>query len=105
MKFIFQVRIKPGCTAEQYIMAWQNGSAIIQEQPGAKGTKLHKKIGEEDTYLAIASWESKEARDRAMENLKKVDQKTRVTLDRHRQFGDVTLIGSFEDSEWEVGNT
>jgi hypothetical protein len=55
MKFIFEVRIKPGHTEAEYVKAWQKGSTIIQEQPGAQGTRLHRKVGEQGVLLAIAS--------------------------------------------------
>ena len=98
MKFVFEVRIKAGHTEDEYIEAWKNGSAIIQKQPGAQGTKLHRKIGEPGVLLAIASWESKEARDVATRNLEKVDPQTREILDKHKRYGDITVIGAFEDS-------
>ena len=67
MKYIFEVRIKPGHAAEEYADAWVRASTLIQQAPGARGTELHRKIGEPDTLIAIAHWESKEQRD-AMEN-------------------------------------
>src|SRR5690606_41961422 len=63
MKFIFEVRMKPGYTVEQYARAWVEASRIIQQAPGARGTYLHRKIGGPDTLLAIATWESKAHRD------------------------------------------
>jgi hypothetical protein len=66
MKFIFEVRIKPAHTPEQYAATWVRVSQILQQAPGARGTRLHRKIGDPNRLLAIASWESKSARD-AME--------------------------------------
>jgi antibiotic biosynthesis monooxygenase (ABM) superfamily enzyme len=103
MKFIFEVRIKPGCTEEQYTEAWQRGSAIIQKEPGAMGTNLHRKVGEQGVLLAIATWETKEARDAAMEKLKHVDPEARAILDKHKEFGDVSVVGNFDEPEWVVG--
>ena len=37
MKYIFQVRIKEGHTAEEYAEAWVKASEIIQQAPGARG--------------------------------------------------------------------
>ena len=56
MKFIFEVRMKPGYTLEEYADAWIRASEIIQRTPGAHGTYLHRKIGSIDTLLAIATW-------------------------------------------------
>lgn len=56
MKFIFEVRMKPGYTVDEYAEAWIRASEVIQRTPGALGTRLHRKIGEPDTLLAIASW-------------------------------------------------
>lgn len=66
MHFIFEVHIKPGYSAEQYADAWLRASRLIQQAPGAPGTRLHRKIGDPDVLLAIATWESKAQRD-AME--------------------------------------
>ncbi|MCG8436008.1 MAG: antibiotic biosynthesis monooxygenase, partial [Gammaproteobacteria bacterium] len=63
MHFIFEVHIKEGYTAEQYADAWVRASRIIQQAPGAKGTRLHRKIGDAKVLLAIATWESKALRD------------------------------------------
>jgi heme-degrading monooxygenase HmoA len=101
MKFIFQVRLKPGRTAEEYADSWLRASAIIQRAPGARGTQLHRKIGDPTTLLAIASWESKEARDRREEFLRP-DSAMRAVLDEHLQIVDFQLIGAFEEPEWVV---
>lgn len=102
MKYIFEVRIKDGHSVEEYAIAWKNGSAIIQKQPGARGTRLHRKIGEPNTLLAIAEWESKEARDKAMAELKNSDEPTTATLHKHRKFGDFTKIGEYDEADWSV---
>ena len=63
MHYLFEVTAKPGYTIEQYAEAWMRASELIQQAPGAQGTRLHRKIGDERTALAIATWESKSARD------------------------------------------
>lgn len=68
MKFVFEVRVIPG-HEKDYIAAWLRGSEIIQQQAGALGTELHRKVGEASTFLAIAQWESAEARQKAMQVL------------------------------------
>lgn len=101
MKFIFEVEIKKGCTEQQFVEAWQQGSAIIQRQPGAQGTLLHRFIGSPSKLLAIASWESLEHRNAAMERLSS-DAQIRPFLTLHEQFGDVRIIGEFEEPQWRV---
>ncbi|HET8800521.1 MAG TPA: antibiotic biosynthesis monooxygenase family protein, partial [Marinobacter sp.] len=66
MKYIFEIRIREGYTAEDYAEAWVRASELIQQAPGARGTELHRKLDDPDVLIAIASWDSKAARD-AME--------------------------------------
>jgi len=103
MKYIFEIHIKPNYTIEEYVSAWKRGSDIIQQlSPGAEGTRLYRKRGEDNTLLAIATWESKEARDSAMNNLSRIDDQTRRIVDRHKDLADLTPIGAFDDTEWVV---
>lgn len=99
MFFIFEVRCKAGYSPEQYAEAWVRASEIIQQAPGARGTRLHRKIGEPGTLLAIASWETKARRD-AMEEGE--GEAARSIIEEQAAFVDVTLIGEFEDPEWIV---
>ncbi len=102
MHFIFEVHIRPGYTAEQYADAWLRASAIIQQAPGARGTRLHRKIGDPDVLLAIATWESKHARD-AMESQQ--PEAVRSIIQEQAEFVEVRVIGEFEDAEWVVNPT
>jgi hypothetical protein len=99
MKYVFEVRIKPGHTAEQYAAAWVRVSEILQRAPGAEGTRLHRKIGNPHRLLAIASWDSKVSRD-SMEQRR--DPIVRSILDEAAQHCDIVLIGEFEEAEWVV---
>jgi quinol monooxygenase YgiN len=99
MKFIFEVRMKPGYTVEEYAEAWVQASEIIQQTPGARGTYLHRKIGEPDTLLAIATWESKAHRDARDD---RSSETVRAILERHAQRCEITVIGEFEEPEWSV---
>ncbi len=99
MIFVFEIRTQPGYTAEQYADAWLRASEIIQQAPGARGTRLHRKIGEPAVLLAIASWDSKKARD-AAEGQR--DPRVQEILDTQSRFVEVKLIGEFEDPEWTV---
>ena len=51
MHYLFEVTAKPGYTIEQYAEAWVRASELIQQAPGAQGTRLHRKIGDERTAL------------------------------------------------------
>ncbi|MDX1598450.1 MAG: antibiotic biosynthesis monooxygenase [Marinobacter sp.] len=99
MKFMFEVHIKEGYTAEDYADAWVRASELIQQAPGARGTELHRKIGDPRTLIAIASWQSKEARD-AMES----DKDPRITeiIRSAAPFVEIRPLGEFEDPEWVV---
>ena len=99
MIYLFEVHINPGHTAEAYAEAWVRASEIIQSAPGARGTRLHRKIGDPDVLLAIASWESKALRD-AME----AHPSTTVTsiIESQAESVEIRVIGEFEDPEWVV---
>ncbi|GMU45902.1 MAG: hypothetical protein AMXMBFR26_06840 [Porticoccaceae bacterium] len=99
MKFIFEVRVKPGYSAEEYAEAWVRASEIIQRTPGARGTYLHRKIGDPERLLAIAHWDSKAARD-AKDDRR--DETVRRILEKHARTCEFTLIGEFEEPEWAV---
>ena len=99
MHFIFEVRVKPGYTAEQYADAWVRASRLIQQAPGARGTRLHRRIGSDNSLLAIATWASKEERD-AMESVR--DPEIQQIIEAQAEFVDINVIGEFEDAEWVV---
>lgn len=99
MKFIFEVHIKEGHTAEDYADAWVRASEIIQRAPGARGTELHRKIDDPNVLVAIASWDSKRDRD-AMEG--KHDQTVAAIIRSAAPYCDIRVIGEFEDPEWVV---
>ena len=101
MKFIFEVHLKPGRTAEEYAETWIRASEILQRAPGARGTRLHRKIGDPLTLLAIASWDSKADRDRREEFLKP-DAAMRAVLDAHLEIVDFDFIGEYEEADWVV---
>lgn len=102
MKYIFEVKIKQGHTVEEYAIAWKRGSEVIQKMSGARGTRLHRKIDDSNTLLAIAGWESKKARDKAMKDLESGDETTREIIHKHREFREFVKIGEYDDAEWEV---
>jgi len=97
--FVFEVGIKPGYSAEAYADAWQRASKIIQAAEGARGTKLHRKIGDAAVLLAIASWDSKALRDARESNQ---PEEVRQIIAAEAAFVEVRVIGEFEDPEWQV---
>ncbi|WP_285275045.1 antibiotic biosynthesis monooxygenase family protein [Halopseudomonas bauzanensis] len=99
MKYIFEVHIKEGHRAEDYADAWVRASEIIQQAPGARGTELHRKIGDPDRLIAIASWDSKAQRD-AMEG--QHDPTVAAIIKSAAPFCEIHPIGEFEEPEWVV---
>jgi len=99
MIFVFEVLVRPGYQAEAYARAWVRASELIQQAPGARGTRLHRKIGDPDRLLAIARWESKAARDE-MERHR--PDEVRRLIRQQAEFVDVRVIGEFEEPDWIV---
>ncbi len=99
MIFVFEVYVREGYAAEDYADAWVRASKIIQSAAGAKGTRLHRCLGDARKLLAIASWESKDARDAMESNL---PERATTIIRSQAEFVDVRPIGEFEDPEWEV---
>lgn len=99
MKYLFEVHIKPGHTAEEYADAWVRASEIIQRAPGARGTALHRRIDDPNVLIAIAEWDSKEARD-AMESRPDPDVAEIIRSAAH--VCDIYPLGEFHDPEWVV---
>ena len=100
MKYIFKIKIKKGRTVEEYIKAWRRGSNIIQKFPGARGTRLYRNLGSPNNLIAIADWESKKARDAALEGvegIKKLGPKDYKIVHAHRKYGKFIPIGAFEE--------
>ena len=98
MKFLFEVRIKPGYVAEQYAEAWVRASEIIQRAPGARGTRLHRKIGDPKVLLAIAEWDTKADRDATQGS----DAQVEAIIRAAAKFCDITILGEFDEPEWVV---
>jgi|TARA_R100000005_G_C4983629_1_gene192587 heme-degrading monooxygenase HmoA len=97
--YIFEVTLSPGYPAEAYAEAWIRASRIIQQAPGAQGTRLHRKIGDPTRLLAIATWESKAARD-AMEA--RLPDRVLEIIAEQTPYVEITLLGEFDAPEWEV---
>lgn len=99
MKYIFMVEVDPAHSAEEYADAWVRASELIQQAPGALGTELHRKIGNDNTLLAIAHWRSKQQRD-AMEQ--QPDEQVAAIIRSVAPFVTITPLGEFNDPEWVV---
>lgn len=99
MIFVFEIRVRPGHSAEEYAEAWVRASQIIQSAPGARGTRLHRKIGDPDALVAIASWNSKAERDAAEANR---DPRVQEILDAQSEIVEISIVGEFEDPAWTV---
>jgi hypothetical protein len=99
MIFVFEVHLKSGRGAGQYAQAWVEASRIIQQAPGARGTRLHRKIGEPGVLLAIASWDDKARRDAAEADR---DPRVQAILDEQAEHVDIRVVGEFEEPQWVV---
>src|SRR5262245_27322546 len=101
MKYIFEVTINPGCSEPDYVDTWIEESQIIQREPGAMGTRLHRRIDEPGKLIAIASWESKQHRDAAMERLRD-NPEVQAMRRRQQELVQFRLIGEVNEPEWQV---
>lgn len=99
MKYIFEVHVKDGYTAEDYADAWVRASEIIQRAPGALGTELHRNINDPRRLVAIAHWENKSSRD-AMEA--KHDPAVAEIIKSAAPFCEIHSLGEFDEPEWAV---
>jgi hypothetical protein len=97
--FVFEVRVRPDYTSERYAEAWVRASEIIQRATGARGTRLHRKIGDPNVLLAIASWDSKRERD-AAEAAR--DRRVQEILDEQAQHVEIRIVGEFDEADWVV---
>ncbi len=99
MKYIFEVHIRDGYTAEDYADAWVRASKLIQQAPGARSTELHRKIDDPATLIAIAHWDSKQSRD-AMEA--QPAPRVKEIIRSAAPFCEIRVIGEFKEPEWVV---
>lgn len=95
-KFIFRIDFDDLGQRQPFIDNWRKGSEILQEYPGALGTRLHQIEGT-DSLLAIAEWESQEARQAMTLDTKegKSDRAKRwQAIPKNDSFGKVTVIAN-----------
>ena len=97
-KFIWKITIKDSLKVEPFIENWRKASEVLQEYPGAKGTRLHRDIDDPNTFVAIAEWESKEARD-AMEADRKAGSERGYRWQKYAKnedYGQVEVVNRIE---------
>ena len=99
MIYVYEDHFKPGHTADQYVDACVRACNIIQRAPGARGTRLHRRLNDPTVLLAIAIWESKLQRD-AMEASPYATVKAIIAS--QAPFVDIRVVGEFEDAQWVV---
>ena len=98
-RFVFEVAVRAG-EEERFIQHWKNCSKHIQEYPGARGTRLHKKHGVGSTYVAIAEWDSKESRVAAMDDIRKGESERAKRIQacgNNEDYGDVTVLADLDE--------
>lgn len=98
-RFVFEIKVKPG-KDQAFIENWREGSKPIQEYPGARGTRLYKKLETDHVYVAIAEWENIESRKAAMQeiNLGQSERAKRVhQWGDNEDFGEVTILGELDE--------
>jgi len=98
MKYLFEVHIREGHTAEEYAEAWVR-QRDYPAGPGARGTALHRKMDDLNVLIAIAEWDSKADRD-AMEETHGPTVAEIIREASH--LCDIRPIGEFEEPEWVV---
>lgn len=93
-RVVFEHHPKSG-KEKDFIKAWQEGSDKIQQYPGARGTKLFRSLENPKILYAMAEWESKNARDKAIEEISKREDSEHM-LHYHEQFVDAhpTIISA-----------
>lgn len=64
--YIWKIKIEDESKVQPFIDNWRAASIILQEYPGALGTRLLRSLDDPLTFYAIPEWESKADRD-AME--------------------------------------
>jgi hypothetical protein len=95
--YVFRFMLRHGHSIEDYIDDWRAGSKIIQQEPGARGTKLYR-MSNRNVYYAVATWDSRSAREAMLEKLfKKVSdsfeaERLRILV-KHEQHALIDCLG------------
>lgn len=98
-KYIFEIRIKEGFSAEEYVESWVRASKLIQRSPGVRGTQSHRSIEDANKLIVIASWCSKEDRGAMQaQHFAAIDKIIRSVA----PFVEIPSLGEFEGPQWVV---
>jgi len=62
-RFVWKIQLNNPEATQEFIDHWKEGSAILQEYPGALGTHLHEVRNQPGSFFAVAEWASQEAMD------------------------------------------
>lgn len=95
-RYVFGVLFHSEKALQKYREVWEEGSKIIQKEPGARGTRLHRAPGCL-VLIVIAEWESKAARVRAFRRLKRRYPPTHVVHTPDERYGRVITIGGMHE--------
>lgn len=85
MKYLYDITVTPE-QDEAFVANWVAGSELIQAHPGAQGTHLYYVAAGQ--YVAIAEWESEEAREAAQ-----LSVRSDPAWHDNTEFGEVTVTG------------
>ncbi|MEK7603187.1 MAG: hypothetical protein AAB459_03015 [Patescibacteria group bacterium] len=99
-KFIWKIQIDRKFTEQEFINFWRETSTILQKYKGAAGTIIHKVEGEERTYMAIASWQTKADRDAMQADTDSGDSelaKRWQKYPKNSEWGKTEFIGRIEE--------
>lgn len=62
-RYIWKITLNEDIEEADFIEHWREGSTVLQEFPGARGTHMHRVRNDERSFFAVAEWESQAARD------------------------------------------
>lgn len=62
-RYVWKITLNDPTNEQAFIDHWKEGSAILQEYPGALGTHIHRVRGEAGSFFLVAEWESQALRD------------------------------------------
>lgn len=99
-RYVWKIKLNDDVKEEDFLRFWRDSSSIIQEYPGAKGTHMHKVRGEDRTYLAIAEWESIEARDAMRADIEagESDRSKRwLQFPKNDEWGEISIRAGVEE--------
>ncbi len=97
MKAVFIWKVDSGLE-DEFVRRWQTASEVIQQYPGALGTKLHRSHTDPAIFFAYASWTSKEARQAMVRQVEADDRR----VNGHDELSTLIFSDEFEDPALNV---